>query len=233
MNRRAWTGLLRARGPLGRLVPVHQGRARRRVAGGDRVRRDRPWRRSSCSRMPGGPGASRASARALGTIAVLAAIQIAGAVPAALRGRARDLLVAGGHPRRGRARSGRSCWRSASTPPSRSTASASAASRPASPGSRCSCGLDTGGGSAALVGGLMVVLASLGYALGAFWFKRRLAGPRADRRGGGRDGARRGDDDPVRGAFAAGSHAGGRHDRVACRAERPRHRHRLRASSTR
>jgi drug/metabolite transporter (DMT)-like permease len=37
-------------------------------------------------------------------------------------------------------------------------------------------GFDTGGGSAALVGGLMVVLASLGYALGAFWFKRRLAG---------------------------------------------------------
>src|SRR4051794_18531629 len=35
-------------------------------------------------------------------------------------------------------------------------------------------GLDAGGSSAALVGGLMVVLASLGYALGAYYLKRRL-----------------------------------------------------------
>jgi drug/metabolite transporter (DMT)-like permease len=37
-------------------------------------------------------------------------------------------------------------------------------------------GLDSGGGAAALAGGLMVVLAALGYALGAFWLKRRLGG---------------------------------------------------------
>lgn len=36
-------------------------------------------------------------------------------------------------------------------------------------------GIDAGDGSAALIGGLMVVLASLGYALGAFYLKRRLA----------------------------------------------------------
>ena len=36
-------------------------------------------------------------------------------------------------------------------------------------------GVDAGGGSAALIGGLLVVLASLGYALGAFYLKRRLA----------------------------------------------------------
>lgn len=36
-------------------------------------------------------------------------------------------------------------------------------------------GLDTGGGSAALLGGLMVVLASLCYALGGFQLKHRLA----------------------------------------------------------
>ena len=35
-------------------------------------------------------------------------------------------------------------------------------------------GVDAGGGTAALVGGLMVILASLGYALGAFYLKRRL-----------------------------------------------------------
>jgi drug/metabolite transporter (DMT)-like permease len=37
-------------------------------------------------------------------------------------------------------------------------------------------GVDTGGGTAALVGGLMVVLASLGYALGSFYLKHRLTG---------------------------------------------------------
>lgn len=36
-------------------------------------------------------------------------------------------------------------------------------------------GVDAGGGSAALLGGLMVVLASLGYALGAFYLKRTFA----------------------------------------------------------
>jgi drug/metabolite transporter (DMT)-like permease len=36
-------------------------------------------------------------------------------------------------------------------------------------------GLDAGGGSAALVGGLMVVLASLGYAIGAWYLKRNLS----------------------------------------------------------
>jgi len=36
-------------------------------------------------------------------------------------------------------------------------------------------GIDAGGGSAALVGGLMVVLASLGYALGAFYLRRKLS----------------------------------------------------------
>ncbi|MGH3991430.1 MAG: DMT family transporter, partial [Pseudonocardiaceae bacterium] len=36
-------------------------------------------------------------------------------------------------------------------------------------------GVDAGGGAAALVGGLMVILASLGYALGAFYLKRRLS----------------------------------------------------------
>jgi drug/metabolite transporter (DMT)-like permease len=35
-------------------------------------------------------------------------------------------------------------------------------------------GLDVEGGSAALIGGLMVILASLGYALGAWFLKRRL-----------------------------------------------------------
>lgn len=37
-------------------------------------------------------------------------------------------------------------------------------------------GIDTGGDSKALLGGLMVVVASLGYALGAFLLKRRLGG---------------------------------------------------------
>lgn len=37
-------------------------------------------------------------------------------------------------------------------------------------------GVDAGGGTAALVGGLMVVLASLGYALGAYYLKRKLSG---------------------------------------------------------
>jgi drug/metabolite transporter (DMT)-like permease len=37
-------------------------------------------------------------------------------------------------------------------------------------------GVDAGGGSAALVGGLMVVLASLGYAIGAWYLKRNLSG---------------------------------------------------------
>ena len=36
-------------------------------------------------------------------------------------------------------------------------------------------GIDAGGGTAALVGGLMVVLASLGYALGAFYLRRNLS----------------------------------------------------------
>ena len=36
-------------------------------------------------------------------------------------------------------------------------------------------GVDAGGGTAALVGGLLVILASLGYALGSFLLKRRLA----------------------------------------------------------
>src|SRR3954453_21396892 len=36
-------------------------------------------------------------------------------------------------------------------------------------------GLDTSGSTAALLGGLMVVLASLGYALGGYYLKRRLA----------------------------------------------------------
>ncbi len=35
-------------------------------------------------------------------------------------------------------------------------------------------GVDAGGGTAALAGGLLVVLASLGYALGSFYLKRRL-----------------------------------------------------------
>ena len=38
-------------------------------------------------------------------------------------------------------------------------------------------GVDTGGSGAALLGGLAVVLASLGYALGAYYLKRRLAQP--------------------------------------------------------
>jgi drug/metabolite transporter (DMT)-like permease len=37
-------------------------------------------------------------------------------------------------------------------------------------------GVDAGGGTAALVGGLMVVLAGFGYAVGGFYLKRRLAG---------------------------------------------------------
>ncbi len=37
-------------------------------------------------------------------------------------------------------------------------------------------GIDAGGGAAALAGGLMVVLASLGYALGAYYLKRNLSG---------------------------------------------------------
>lgn len=37
-------------------------------------------------------------------------------------------------------------------------------------------GVDAGGGTAVLAGGLMVVLASLGYALGSFYLKRRFAG---------------------------------------------------------
>ncbi len=37
-------------------------------------------------------------------------------------------------------------------------------------------GVDAGGGTAALVGGLMVVFASLGYALGAYYLKRKLSG---------------------------------------------------------
>src|SRR5215216_945397 len=36
-------------------------------------------------------------------------------------------------------------------------------------------GVDTSGSAAALVGGLMVVLASLGYALGSYYLKRRFA----------------------------------------------------------
>jgi drug/metabolite transporter (DMT)-like permease len=37
-------------------------------------------------------------------------------------------------------------------------------------------GVDAGGGTAALVGGLMVILASLGYGLGAWFLKRRIRG---------------------------------------------------------
>ena len=37
-------------------------------------------------------------------------------------------------------------------------------------------GVDTGGEGAALLGGLLVVLASLGYALGAFYFRRNMVG---------------------------------------------------------
>ena len=37
-------------------------------------------------------------------------------------------------------------------------------------------GVDAGGGAAALVGGLLVLLASLGYAVGALWLKRHLRG---------------------------------------------------------
>jgi drug/metabolite transporter (DMT)-like permease len=37
-------------------------------------------------------------------------------------------------------------------------------------------GVDTGGSSAALIGGLMVVLASLGYAIGSWYLKRNFAG---------------------------------------------------------
>lgn len=39
-------------------------------------------------------------------------------------------------------------------------------------------GIDVGGGTAALVGGLMVVTAALGYAIGAFLLKRRLSEPK-------------------------------------------------------
>ena len=39
-------------------------------------------------------------------------------------------------------------------------------------------GVDAGGGTAALVGGMLVVLASLGYALGSFYLKRQFAGVR-------------------------------------------------------
>jgi drug/metabolite transporter (DMT)-like permease len=38
-------------------------------------------------------------------------------------------------------------------------------------------GVDAGGSGAALLGGLMVVLASLGYAVGSWYLKRNLAGP--------------------------------------------------------
>jgi drug/metabolite transporter (DMT)-like permease len=38
-------------------------------------------------------------------------------------------------------------------------------------------GVDTGGGTAALVGGVMVVAASFGYAVGGLWLKRSLTGP--------------------------------------------------------
>jgi drug/metabolite transporter (DMT)-like permease len=39
-------------------------------------------------------------------------------------------------------------------------------------------GVDTGGGTAAIVGGVLVLVASLGYAIGALWLKRRLTGPK-------------------------------------------------------
>ncbi len=38
-------------------------------------------------------------------------------------------------------------------------------------------GVDTGGGTAAVVGGMLVLLASFGYAVGGFLLKRRLTGP--------------------------------------------------------
>jgi drug/metabolite transporter (DMT)-like permease len=38
-------------------------------------------------------------------------------------------------------------------------------------------GVDAGGGTAALVGGLLVLVASLGYAIGGFWLKRHLTEP--------------------------------------------------------
>ena len=38
-------------------------------------------------------------------------------------------------------------------------------------------GVDTGGGTAAVIGGVLVLLASLGYAIGALMLKRRLTGP--------------------------------------------------------
>ena len=59
-------------------------------------------------------------------------------------------------------------------------------------------GVDLDGGSAALLGGLIVVLASLGYALGAFYLQVALRGHQADRHGHGHDGRQRADDAAVR-----------------------------------
>ncbi len=54
-------------------------------------------------------------------------------------------------------------------------------------------GVDAGGGTTALLGGLMVILASLGYGLGSWFLKRRHPRRAARGRRGGHDGGQRAD----------------------------------------
>ena len=108
-------------------------------------------------------------------------------VPPDQLGRGGDLLLARGDPRRVGAdpdRAARGLHRSRGAANASSAASASASGSSAW---RCCSGVDVGGDSAALVGGLAVVLASLGYAIGGFYLKAQLQGHAADRRRHGHD----------------------------------------------
>ena len=178
MSRRSWImfGLLAAFWGASYLfikVALEDGMA----PAGHRVRAHAPWRRSCCSRVAAHIGALRACASGSGRSLVLALVQVA--VPFMLitvgeqeiSSSLTGILVAtapiftfllafaprGRGARRARCQPGWA-WRSASA------------------AWRCCWAWTRRAAAAALVGGLLVVLASLGYGLGAWFLKRRLPG---------------------------------------------------------
>ena len=134
------------------------GRARRADAGRAALMRAARWRASAVGCRP--DPARRDPGR--------------GAVPADRRRRAGDLLLARRASWSARRRCSRPCSRSGSTRRSAPEACASPGYCSGWSGSLFLLGVDLGGDGSRLLGGLAVVLAGLGYAVGGFMVKRRL-----------------------------------------------------------
>ncbi len=112
----------------------------------------------------------------LGVVAFLALLQVAAPVHADLVRPGAHLVLARGDPRGHRADLHVPAGHLDQPGGARARRRAGRASASASAGVVLLLGIDAGGGAAALLGGLMVVLASLGYALGAYYLKRNLSG---------------------------------------------------------